>query len=153
MKRLIAAGTVALLGTVCLRAGRSQGIDITISDVSGCDANPVTGAERNQLTWPTIRLLQAICRRAKSPGTTIRYAPADWLNERPTPKRRQRWSRWTRRMAAAGLIERTTEPARDRVTHVRVTDASWRWAESLGLLDGINLEMIEESKFADSASF
>ncbi len=51
----------------------------------------------------------------------IRYEPSNWFREKPTPRRRKRWSRWTKRLERAGLLERTIERSRDRVTHVRLT--------------------------------
>ena len=73
--------------------------------------------------WPKLanRLLLAIAARSKHPGMRIRYAPAAWLKQRGTPQRRQRWSRWTKRLANAGMIYRLIEPTRDRVTEVALT--------------------------------
>ncbi len=59
----------------------------------------------------------------------MRYAPAAWFPERATSARRQRWSRWTRRLARAGLLDRITEPSRDRVKHVRLTPDGLAWLD------------------------
>jgi hypothetical protein len=67
--------------------------------------------------------------RERSEGDTVRYAPAVWFEERATPARRQRWSRWTRRLTWAGLLDRITEPSRDRVTHVRLTPDGMAWLD------------------------
>ena len=53
-----------------------------------------------------------------------------------------------RRLAKAGLIERLTEPARDRVTAVRVTDAGWNWVVEHcwpGALADIGCGVVEDS--------
>lgn len=94
--------------------------------MSGSVNDSVTGIRQD---WPSfaVRILLAVCRRAGGPNVPVRYAPADWLAKSPTLARRKRWSRWTRRLAEAGLLERLTEPSRDRVTAVRVTEAGWRW--------------------------
>ncbi|MGD9855847.1 MAG: hypothetical protein AB7U20_12955 [Planctomycetaceae bacterium] len=57
--------------------------------------------------------------RGDAVGTTV------W--GRPTPRNRSHWSRWTRRLASAGLIRRRTEPNRDRVRQVVVTAAGMDW--------------------------
>ena len=79
-------------------------------------------------TWPQIAvaLLLEIGRRSDI-ERAIEYAPGVWLDRKPTAKFRQRWSRWTRRLAHAGLIERLTETRRDRVTHVRLTKDGRIW--------------------------
>ena len=83
----------------------------------------------NDQIWPSvaIRLLMSI--RDVSQTSSVRYRPAVWLQEKPTPSRRQRWSRWTRRLATAGLLERICEPSRDRVTHVRITPDGIAWLD------------------------
>lgn len=126
----------------------------THDDVSGYGENSVTAAELDSqnLSLLELRLLIGMFRRVRSRERPVRYAPAEWLKQRPTPKLRQRWSRATRRMAAAGLIERITEPSRDRVTHVRVTQPGWQTIESVGLLEETRVGMIEESSFVDSAT-
>ena len=67
--------------------------------------------------------------RERSEGDVVRYTPAVWFTDRATPARRQRWSRWTRRLARAGLLARITEPSRDRVTHVRLTPDGCAWLD------------------------
>lgn len=78
--------------------------------------------------WPPValRLLLAIAARTHGDRPT-RYEPAAWLRQRPTPRNRSRWSRWTRRLAGAALIRRLTEPNRDRVRQVVITSAGWAW--------------------------
>jgi hypothetical protein len=68
----------------------------------------------------------AIAERTFDAGPT-RYEPAAWLRQRPTPRNRSRWSRWTRRLAGAGLIRRLTEPNRDRVRQVVITATGTDW--------------------------
>ncbi len=79
-------------------------------------------------TWPPIavRLLLAIAKRTHGERHT-RYEPAAWLRQRPTPRHRSRWSRWTRRLADAGLIRRITEANRDRVRQVALTPVGQAW--------------------------
>ena len=79
--------------------------------------------------WPTlpVRLLTSIARISGEPDQSIPYEPARWFDERPTDRNRSRWSRWTRRLAKAGLLSRTTEPKRDRTQSVAVTREGWQW--------------------------
>ncbi|MFV0442163.1 MAG: hypothetical protein ACK5Q5_01185 [Planctomycetaceae bacterium] len=72
------------------------------------------------------KLLLAIAERTHAERPT-RYEPAAWLRQRPTSRNRSRWSRWTRRLAGAGLIRRLTEPNRDRVRQVVITAAGMDW--------------------------
>ena len=85
----------------------------------------MAGSERD---WPApaVRLFLAIAERTPD-GSPELYAPACWLRQRATPRNRSRWSRWTRRLANAGLIRRFTEPNRDRVRQVAVTPAGRAW--------------------------
>lgn len=78
--------------------------------------------------WPPValRLLLAVAERTHGERPT-RYEPAAWLRQRPTSRNRSRWSRWTRRLAGAGLIRRLTEPNRDRVRQVVITAAGMDW--------------------------
>ena len=78
--------------------------------------------------WPPValKLLLAIAERTQAERPT-RYEPAAWLRQRPTSRNRSRWSRWTRRIASAGLIRRLTEPNRDRVRQVVITAAGMDW--------------------------
>lgn len=80
--------------------------------------------------WPSValKLLLAIAERTQA-GRPTRYEPVAWLGERPTSRNRSRWSRWTRRLASAGLIRRLTEPNRDRVRQVVITSAGRRWID------------------------
>ena len=99
-----------------------------------------TVAER---TWPplAIQLLLAIAQRSTVDSVTW-YEPAVWFNRSPTACHRMRWSRWTRRLADAGLIRRLTEPNRDRVREVTVTPSGLEWiAEHCGggALSNLNL--------------
>lgn len=84
--------------------------------------------------WPpvAVQLLLAIAERTRDQRPT-RYSPAAWLGQLPTSRNRSRWSRWTRRLAAAGLIRRLTEPNRDRVRQVVISNAGLTWiAEHCG---------------------
>jgi hypothetical protein len=83
----------------------------------------------NNQVWPSIavRLLMSV--RDAGETSRVRYRPSLWLQEKATPTRRQRWSRWTRRLATAGLLERICEPSRDRVTHVRLPPAGLAWLD------------------------
>lgn len=78
--------------------------------------------------WPSVavRLLLAIAERTSEAGST-RYEPTAWLRQSPTPRNRSRWSRWTRRLASAGLIRRLTEQNRNRVRRVVITAAGTDW--------------------------
>ena len=80
--------------------------------------------------WPplAIRLLVAIA--ARSPDQTpIRYEPVVWFRQRASARNRSRWSRWTKRLASAGLVRRVSEPSRDRVRHVGVTPSGRDWID------------------------
>ena len=80
--------------------------------------------------WPSIavQLLLAIAERTQGERHT-RYEPAVWLRQRPTSRHRSRWSRWTRRLANAGLIRRITEANRDRVRQVTLTPVGQAWID------------------------
>lgn len=80
--------------------------------------------------WPpvAIRLLLAIAERTHE-GNATRYEPSAWFRQPPTSRNRSRWSRWTRRLASAGLIRRLTELNRDRVRQVAVTTGGLAWIE------------------------
>ncbi len=58
-----------------------------------------------------------------------RYEPADWFRQRASVRNRSRWSRWTKRLASAGLVRRVSEPSRDRVHHVGVTTSGRDWID------------------------
>lgn len=87
---------------------------------------PRTTSDRD---WPHIAVRILIAIRERGEGDIVRYAPAAWFPETPTSARRKRWSRWTRRLARAGLLERITEPSRDRVTDVRLTPDGMDWLD------------------------
>ncbi|MFN3297554.1 hypothetical protein [Caldimonas sp.] len=53
----------------------------------------------------------------------VPYRPDHWHGARLTPAQRMTCSRAVRGMATAGLVERVTEPRRNRVTHLRPTAA------------------------------
>lgn len=80
------------------------------------------------IEWPPValRLLLAIARRTPD-GRPTRYEPTAWFRQRPTSRNRSRWSRWTRRLASAGLVRRLTEPNRDRVRQVAITKRGLDW--------------------------
>ena len=88
---------------------------------------------KSQSTLPasTKRLLAAIGRQVGSEARQagIRYEPAIWLHQKPTVTRRQRWSRLTKRLERAGLLERIVERTRNRVTHVRLTKSGRAWLD------------------------
>ena len=93
--------------------------------------------------WPPValKLLLAIARRTAD-GRPARYEPAAWFRKRPTSRNRSRWSRWTRRLASAGLVRRLTEPNRDRVRQVVVTKRGLAWIHEhcgCGAIDDLNL--------------
>lgn len=93
--------------------------------------------------WPPValKLLLAIAERTQAKRPT-RYEPAAWLRQRPTSRNRTRWSRWTRRLAGAGLIRRLTEPNRDRVRQVVITAAGMDWVSEhcgSGAIDDMGL--------------
>lgn len=99
---------------------------------------------QREFQWPPIpvQLLLAIAKRAAE-GEQIEYVPACWFRLPPTPRNRSRWSRWSRRLARAGLIRRLTELNRDRVRRVAVTPAGLEWIEANcgpGALLDLNLE-------------
>lgn len=84
---------------------------------------------RSCVTARARRLMAAIGRQNGSEPREagVRYEPAVWLHQKSTASRRQRWSRWTKRLERAGLLERFVERSRDRVTHVRLTKAGRAW--------------------------
>ncbi len=93
--------------------------------------------------WPPValKLLLAIAKRT-SDGRPARYEPAAWFRQRPTSRNRSRWSRWTRRLASAGLVRRLTEPNRDRVRQVSITKRGLAWIHEhcgSGAIDDLNL--------------
>ncbi|WP_437226046.1 hypothetical protein SH661x_004378 [Planctomicrobium sp. SH661] len=93
--------------------------------------------------WPTValKLLLAIAIRTPD-GRPTRYEPAAWFRQRPTSRNRSRWSRWTRRLASAGLVRRLTEPNRDRVRQVALTKSGLAWIDEhcgTGAIDDLNL--------------
>jgi len=93
--------------------------------------------------WPpvAIRLLLAIAERTRDDRPT-HYEPSVWLRQLPTSRNRSRWSRWTRRLASAGLVRRLTEPNRDRVRQVAVTKCGLAWIHEhcgTGAIDDLNL--------------
>lgn len=103
-----------------------------------CEAESVAVSD-----WPSValKLLLAIARRTAD-GRPVRYEPAAWLQQRPTSKNRSRWSRWTRRLANAGLVHRLTEPNRDRVRQVVLTTAGMDWIHEhcgAGAIDDLDL--------------
>lgn len=81
-------------------------------------------------SWPAmaIRLLIAVAGRS-TPGSPIRYEPAAWFRVTATSRNRSRWSRWTRRLANAGLVQRITETRRNRVRQVSVTESGFAWID------------------------
>ncbi len=87
---------------------------------------------QSEFDWSPIavQLLLAIAERTRD-CKPISYAPASWLQLPPSPKNRSRWSRWTRRLANAGLVQRLTEPNRDRVRRVAITPAGLEWIERM----------------------
>lgn len=93
--------------------------------------------------WPPValKLLLAIARRTPD-GRPTRYEPAAWFRQRPISRNRSRWSRWTRRLANAGLIRRLTEANRDRVRQVAITKRGLDWIHEhcgSGAIDDLNL--------------
>lgn len=80
--------------------------------------------------WPAmaIRLLIVVAVRS-TPGSPIRYEPAVWFLQRATSRNRSRWSRWTRRLANAGLVQRITETRRNRVRLVAITESGLKWID------------------------
>lgn len=85
-------------------------------------------ASKNPWAAMAIRLLIAVAVRS-SLGAPIRYEPAVWFRQKATSRNRSRWSRWTRRLAYAGLVQRITEPRRNRVREVAVTESGLAWIE------------------------
>ncbi|MFV0443620.1 MAG: hypothetical protein ACK5Q5_08615 [Planctomycetaceae bacterium] len=88
-----------------------------------------------------MKLLLAITRRTADCRPT-HYEPAAWFRQRPTSRNRSRWSRWTRRLASAGLVRRLTEPNRDRVRDVAITKRGLDWIHEhcgSGAIDDLNL--------------
>ena len=49
-----------------------------------------------------VRLLVAIAARTPD-QSPIRYEPAVWFRQRASARNRSRWSRWTKRLASAGV--------------------------------------------------
>ena len=101
--------------------------------------------------WPPValNLLLAIARRTPD-GRPTRYEPAAWLRQRPTSRNRSRWSRWTRRLANAGLARRLTEPNRDRVRQVAITKLGLAWIHEhcgSGAIDDLNLTWADAPLF------
>ena len=93
--------------------------------------------------WPPValRLLLTIARRTPE-GRPTRYEPVAWFRQRPTSRNRSRWSRWTRRLASAGLVRRLTESNRDRVRQVAITKRGLVWIHEhcgSGAIDDLNL--------------
>ena len=93
--------------------------------------------------WPPValKLLLAIARRTAD-GRPTRYEPVAWFRQRPNSRNRSRWSRWTRRLASAGLVRRLTEPNRDRVRQVAITRRGLAWIHDhcgSGAIDDLNL--------------
>ena len=80
----------------------------------------------NQWLPVAFKLLLAIARRTPD-GRPTRYEPAAWFRQRPTSRNRSRWSRWTRRLASAGMVRRLTEANRDRVRQVAITKRGLAW--------------------------
>ncbi len=93
--------------------------------------------------WPPValKLLLAIAGRTGD-GRPTRYEPAAWFRQRPTSRNRSRWSRWTRRLASAGLVRRLTEPNRDRVRQIAITKRGLAWIHEhcgSGAIDDLDL--------------
>ena len=79
----------------------------------------------------------------------VRYEPAAWFGKRSTVRSRARWSRWTKRLASDGLVQRITEPHRDRVQWVTITPLGLEWIdEHWGLA---SLQPVDLGDFAMSA--
>ena len=102
--------------------------------------------------WPVVAVEMLLAIAARSAGTTaaVRYSPAEWFRKSPTDRRRSAWSRWLKRLAAAGLVERLTETRRDRVRSVRLTAEGWLWIEvNRGGCDveELGLEPLEPTRF------
>lgn len=94
--------------------------------------------------WPPValKLLLAIAVRSQN-GRPTKYEPAAWLRQRPTSRNRSRWSRWTLRLANAGLLVRITELNRDRVRRVEITPLGLKWIEETcgpGALSALNCQ-------------
>jgi len=105
--------------------------------------------------WPPValKLLLAIA-RWNSDNRPTRYEPAAWFRQRPTSRNRSRWSRWTRRLASAGLVRRVTEPNRDRVRQVAITKRGLAWIHEhcgSGAIDDLNLNWAD-TPFVDRHS-
>lgn len=105
--------------------------------------------------WPTVavRLLLAVGERSEDSNGPVQYSPAEWMRERPTAKQRKRWSRWTRRLAAAGLIRRITEHTRDRVRQVRLTAQGRRWIREhcgVGAVARTSIAPLESAGFGEA---
>ncbi len=73
------------------------------------------------------RMLTVVAGLASQPDVFIPYVPSNWFREKPTPRRRARWSRTLRSLAGAGMLQRQTDDRRDRVRRVAVTPSGWNW--------------------------
>ncbi|MCA9185218.1 MAG: hypothetical protein KDA99_06345 [Planctomycetales bacterium] len=93
--------------------------------------------------WPIValQLLLVIARRTAD-GRPTRYEPVIWFQQIPTSRNRNRWSRWTRQLANAGLVRRLIEPNRDRVRQVAITKDGLTWIHEhcgSGVIDDLDL--------------
>ena len=80
--------------------------------------------------WPAIAVRLLVAVAARSPTQSpIPYEPAVWFRQRASARNRSRWSRWTRRLASAGLVRRVSEPSSDRVRQVGVTPSGRAWID------------------------
>ena len=73
------------------------------------------------------RMLTVVAGLAGQPDVFIPYVPSNWFREKPTPRRRARWSRTLRSLAGAEMLRRHTDDSRDRVRRVAVTPSGWSW--------------------------
>lgn len=91
------------------------------------------------------RMLTVVASLARQPDVFIPYVPSNWFREKPTPRRRARWSRMLHRLAVAGMLQRQTDDSRDRVRRVAVTRSGWSWIlENSGAGAFLSLEELLE---------